>query len=70
MYVWFSCVAVLLSVQAVQAAVDHQIHSLTSSHPHQRVALITFSDEVCHQHLVVVVVSLTCSGDSFSVVCN
>jgi hypothetical protein len=33
-------------LQAVQAAVDHQIHSLTSSHPHQRVALITFGDEV------------------------
>ena len=25
---------------------DHQIHSLTSSHPHQRVGLITFGDEV------------------------
>jgi hypothetical protein len=33
-------------LQAVQAAVDHQLHSLTSSHPHQRVALISFGDEV------------------------
>ena len=40
----------LCAWQAVQAAVDHQLNSLISSHPHQRVALITFSDEVSIMH--------------------
>lgn len=39
-------IVVMMCFQAVQAAVDHQLHSLSSSHPHQRVALVTFSDEV------------------------
>jgi len=32
--------------QSVQAAVDHQLTNLTSSHPSQRVSLVTFGDEV------------------------
>ena len=30
----------------MQAAVDHQLSALASSHPTQRVSLVTFSDEV------------------------
>ena len=33
--------------QSIQAAVDQQMESLARTHPSQRVALITFNDEVC-----------------------
>ena len=33
-------------LQSVQAAVDSQLTQLTSTFPSQRVALVTFSDEV------------------------
>jgi len=33
-------------LQAVQAAVDHQLSTLVGAHPSYRVALVTFSDEV------------------------
>ncbi|XP_041351713.1 uncharacterized protein LOC121370501 [Gigantopelta aegis] len=33
-------------LQAVQAAVDHQLEEMSREHPHRRVALITFDNEV------------------------
>lgn len=34
-------------LQAMQAAVDHQLNELVKSFPHRRVALISFNNEVC-----------------------
>ncbi len=36
----------LLVLQSVQAAVDHQLTTLARASPSQKVAIITFSDEV------------------------
>jgi hypothetical protein len=33
-------------LQAVQAAVDHQLEEMIKQHPNRRVALITFNNEV------------------------
>lgn len=37
-------------LQSVQAAVDFQLGELAKTHPAQRVALVTFSDEVRFDH--------------------
>ena len=42
-----------IHVQGVQAAVDHQLTLLASAHPSNKVALVTFGDEVTATPLAV-----------------
>ena len=37
-------------LQSVQAAIDHQLQEMEKEFPNRRVALITFSNEVCDVH--------------------
>ena len=37
---------VLVTMQSVQAAVDHQLQAIAQNNSAQRVALVTFGDEV------------------------
>ena len=39
-------IPMFLTIQSVQAAVDHQLTTLARTSPYQKVVLVTFNDEV------------------------
>ena len=45
---------VVLIIQCVQAAIDHQLTTLAQNNPSQRVAIVTFGNEVRSLHNIII----------------